>query len=692
MKRRAAGALVVLASILLVAAVVTAYVQRAAFNSEQFTNRATEALHDDSVRTLIATEITDQVVLRNEADLLAARPVIQSFASAIVGSAPFESLFRRAVLDVHRALFARDQDTITLTVADVGTVLAAALEQVRPQLARELGDVEQVPLLRREIDKRGADLARVADDIHVLSIALFVATLLAAVGAVALAPDRRRAVSRLGVGAAAGGILLVLAYSVARSIALHSVADGDERAAAGAVWHAFLADLRTIGWILAGSGAVVSAAAASLIAPVAVEPKLVRLARLVVAEPGRPALRAARAIGLIAAGALVIAQRDAVVQLLVTLAGVYLIYKGVEAVLRLVYRPAERAAAPRRRPLPVRQAAVGVTAAALIAGVVAIFVSGGGTTQAAPSLDGCNGHAELCDRPLDRVALPATHNSMSVPLPGWYSAEQDRPIADQLADGIRGLLIDTHYADKLPNGKLRTDDASTEELTDAVSPSAVAAAKRIRGRLGFRGKGERGMYLCHSFCELGATPMSDALEAIHDFLVTHPGEVLVVINQDYVTPEDFVRAVQDAGLDRLAYRGPTDGDWPTLGEMIRDDQRVLFLAENHAGGAPWYHPGYERITEETPYTFKRADELSDPASCRPNRGPRRAPLFLLNHWISTDPLPRPSDAAKVNASDVLLRRARECQRIRSHLPNLVAVNFYRRGDLFKVVDTLNGLP
>jgi hypothetical protein len=34
---------------------------------------------------------------------------------------------------------------------------------------------------------------------------------------------------------------------------------------------------------------------------------------------------------------------------------------------------------------------------------------------------------------------------------------------------------------------------------------------------------------------------------------------------------------------------------------------------------------------------------------------------------------------------------RECQRIRSHLPNLVAVNFYRTGDVFQVVDTLNGV-
>ena len=102
-----------------------------------------------------------------------------------------------------------------------------------------------------------------------------------------------------------------------------------------------------------------------------------------------------------------------------------------------------------------------------------------------------------------------------------------------------------------------------------------------------------------------------------------------------------------------------------------------------------------RHTEETPYTFKKVGLLTNPdklaASCKPNRGPDEAPLFLMNHWISTDPVPRPSDAAKVNAYEPLLARARECRRVRDHLPNLVAVNFYLEGDAFRVVDTLNGL-
>jgi hypothetical protein len=54
-------------------------------------------------------------------------------------------------------------------------------------------------------------------------------------------------------------------------------------------------------------------------------------------------------------------------------------------------------------------------------------------------------------------------------------------------------------------------------------------------------------------------------------------------------------------------------------------------------------------------------------------------------------VPLPSDAEQVNAYDALLGRARECRRLREHLPNRVAEDFYRRGDLFRVVDTLNGV-
>jgi hypothetical protein len=341
---------------------------------------------------------------------------------------------------------------------------------------------------------------------------------------------------------------------------------------------------------------------------------------------------------------------------------------------------------------------VPVAAAALIGVAAAAYASSDAVDEPPPRVDTCNGSRALCDRRLDDVVLPATHNSMSVPLPGWFAALQERPIAGQLEDGIRGLLFDTHYADRLANGRTRTFFTSAGKLgqaveQDAVSPRSVAAAERLRERLGFRGRGERGMYLCHTFCELGSTPLRDVLVDIRDFLVTHPGEVLVVINQDYVTPEDFTGAVEDAGLAGYAFTPPRSGPWPTLRELIDRDQRIVILAENQAGAAPWYQPAFEHITQDTPFTFQRPEQLIEPAllpaSCRPNRGPSDAPLFLINHWINTDPVPRASNASQVNARGPLLRRASACEADRGRRVNLLAVDFYERGDLFGVVDELN---
>src|SRR6266550_3684390 len=113
--------MVAASAVTLVLALAAGYVHRAAVDSDQFANRATVAFRDDSVRSLVAEKITDDIVLRKEGDLLAARPLIQSVTSAVVGSRAFTSLFRSAVRDVHSALFNRDRDSVTLTVADVGT-------------------------------------------------------------------------------------------------------------------------------------------------------------------------------------------------------------------------------------------------------------------------------------------------------------------------------------------------------------------------------------------------------------------------------------------------------------------------------------------------------------------------------------------------------------------------------------------
>jgi hypothetical protein len=322
---------------------------------------------------------------------------------------------------------------------------------------------------------------------------------------------------------------------------------------------------------------------------------------------------------------------------------------------------------------------------------------GSSETGSATTPQRCNGSEALCDRSLPETVIAATHNSMSAPLPGWRSVQQDAPIAVQLQDGVRGLLIDTHYGWRTGD-RVRTDlrdraDSLLAARQDPVSATAARLARGVRDRLHPRPDADRRMYLCHSFCELGATPLESVLADLRRFMRAHRREVLVIVNQDYVEPGDFVQAVRDAGLERYAFTAPARTSWPTLREMIDSGRRILFAAENEAGAAPWYGAAFERTVQDTPYSFSRASRLTSSGelagSCKLNRGWADAPVFLMNHWVTTDPRPLRANARRVNAYDVLSSRARECDRVRARLPSVLAVDFYRQGDVFRVAARLN---
>jgi hypothetical protein len=701
-----------LAGLALVLALAAGYVHDIAGSSDQFADRAASALRAPAVRTLVAQRVTDDLVIPSAGQLLAARPLIQSAVAAAIGGRAFTDLFRAGVRDLHRAAVSGDQNTVTLTVADAGTLAASGLDLVRPSLASKLRVEDRVRLFRSRVAGVGAVLVRIAARARLTTIVLGGIALLTAIGSVLLATDRRRAFSGLGVAVAVAGVLLVVAWQVGSVLVAHAVAPGADRAAAEAVYRAFFADLRGEAWVVAALGAVLAAAAVSVVRPAAIEERLRGLARVILGEPRRRWQRAARGIVLIGLGALCLLDGGAVVTLLVTGLGIALVYRGAATLLALVHEllgtraPDGRAEGPPRRVadlqaerIPARRTALAVVAVALcLGGAVGALIGSDALQARGPAPAPCDGSPKLCDRPLPDIALAATHNAMSAPLPGWYGAEQEVGIPGQLQAGIRGLLIDTHQAVRLKNGRLRTvlDGPYAGGPLGDVSPQARRSAERLRARIGFKGSGPRSLYLCHGFCELGGTPLATVLGQIDDYLIAHPQQVLVIINEDYVAPSAFVKAVDASGLGALAYRGPTSGRWPTLRKMIASGGRAVFLAEHHAGGAQWYHLAYQRILEETPYAFSKASQLTDPAqlseSCRPGRGPKSgAPLLLVNNWVSTDPVPLASNAAKVNAEAPLLRRLRTCERRRDHLPNLVAVNFFRTGGVMRAVDALNGV-
>lgn len=320
-----------------------------------------------------------------------------------------------------------------------------------------------------------------------------------------------------------------------------------------------------------------------------------------------------------------------------------------------------------------------ITLAALVA--VAVVAACGGDEETK-----CNGHEELCDRALNEVTLATTHNSMSAKSePGWSLEAHDTGIREQLEGGIRGFQIDV-YTGLTTNGDLIATNISDEDqklLEEKLGPDFAAAAILVGDLVvGVDDTGESGTYLCHAFCELGATKFTTALEWYRDFLEDNPNEVITIFIEDYVPEEDVEAAFEEAGLSDYVFTY-SGGDWPTLREMIDSGERVLVMSE-HGGGIPaWYHEGFE-LTQETHYRYETIEAMD----CRPNRGEPDSPLFQLNSFISP---PNRELTETVNSYDFLLARGEACRDERGLQPNLLAVNFWEIGDVVRVADALNGV-
>lgn len=255
----------------------------------------------------------------------------------------------------------------------------------------------------------------------------------------------------------------------------------------------------------------------------------------------------------------------------------------------------------------------------------------------------CNGSLALCDRPFDRVAFPMTHNSMSNDDEGWVLPNQHHPIARQLQDGIRGFMFDTHYW-----GASGTGDA-------------------------------KHAYLCHANCLGGSLPLTTAVAELSAFLTSNPQEVIVIIFEDYIAPDDTATVL--APLSRFLFTPPAPGDrWPTLGQMIQRNQRLVVFSENYNGPAAWY-PNAWNLIHDTPHQTLPLGEFS----CAPNRGAANNPLLLVNHWRT----PAFDFFAGDTNGDDLTEHLRRCQDTFKRPPNFIGVDFYDEGNLLYEVEQIN---
>jgi hypothetical protein len=512
-------------------------------------------------------------------------------------------------------------------------------------------------------------------------------------------PDRRRALLMTGLVLAIGALVLFLVPPVLGLLVSARIAEPGLREAARGVWDAFATPLRVWALVLGGMGLVLSAAASSLASHVEVERAVAAGWRWLQQPSPKPGMELARGLSLMGFGVLAVLRPWGLVRLLTVAIGATLAFEGLRGLFALVAPRFEAATAPaasaggaqrpsRRAPL-VRLAMIGIVALALLGTGVAWLRSP--SALPTPAFQGrCNGSKALCDRTVDQVVFAGAHNAMSAAdVPQWMFPNQEKGVEAQLRHGIRALLFDVHNGIPVA-GRIKTvlDDepGSKAKFEKAVGAEGIAAAMRIRDRLVGEPEGPKAPYVCHGFCELGAQPLVAVLRDIRDFLVENPGEVLLVVIEDYVPPSDIARAFEESGLVEYVYSGRLGPPWPTLRELVQSHQRVIVAAENDngAGSLAWYGKAYD-LMQETPYHFEAVTELS----CRPHRGGDGKSLFLMNHWIDTTPAPKPTNAEILNAKDFLLARARQCAKERGKLPNILAVDFAMTGDVVGAAEELN---
>lgn len=159
----------------------------------------------------------------------------------------------------------------------------------------------------------------------------------------------------------------------------------------------------------------------------------------------------------------------------------------------------------------------------------------------------CNGFEALCDRTYSNITFIGSHDSAFV---GTNLADnQETSVTDQLAQGVRFLQAQTHLQNNTIN-------------------------------------------LCHTFCALeDAGPLANYLATIKTFLDSNANEVvtLLLTNPEGLSGSAFDAVFQSSGVKNYAF-APTGtlalAQWPTLGQMIANGQRLVVFMGTNGGCQP----------------------------------------------------------------------------------------------------------
>lgn len=275
----------------------------------------------------------------------------------------------------------------------------------------------------------------------------------------------------------------------------------------------------------------------------------------------------------------------------------------------------------------------------------------------------CNGSELNCQRRYDQVTFAATHNAFSYAMGGpigYLFPNQDLPISEQLARGIRGLGIRPcpYYG------------------TDASEMGRV--------------------YVTHNFSlmgRLGSEPLVDILSEVRTFLEQNPTEIVTLFAESAVTPAQIAAVFDESGLTPYLYTHDAQRGWPTLNEMLDAKTRLVVFNDSKAADRPrWQHYLWDLIVD-TDYNITDKSQFS----CGFYRGKAENPLYFINNFVYLDAgggllLPDQGLSRQANEPGFIVSRAEGCWKEMRRIPNYIYVDWFGQGDVVQAVKTLNALP
>ncbi|GGV69418.1 hypothetical protein GCM10010294_26280 [Streptomyces griseoloalbus] len=225
---------------------------------------------DPDVRDAVADAVGDEVVRELDAGAAdsaadsAVGPFVRDAVRSFTRTEAFRVAWEAGNRAVHDAVLHALRDDAA-TRGPVTVDLAPVTARVRQRLAADhMPFAHRIPVEHTEVAVVPAgEVAGLRKGYHVLDAAAFwlpLAAVVLAVTGIAVAACRRRALTATGLGTALGGALLALAITIGRRLTLADLPDRLHRPAAGAVYDALTATLRTASWLLLALGLTVALA------------------------------------------------------------------------------------------------------------------------------------------------------------------------------------------------------------------------------------------------------------------------------------------------------------------------------------------------------------------------------------------------------------------------------------------------